>query len=84
MNQAGIILPPIFTGIDMLTNGVFQLSFTNGLRAGTYSVLFSTNLLTPVNAWAVIGTATNNGFGLWQFTDNSASNEARFYMIRSP
>lgn len=75
---------PVFTDIDMLTNGVFQLSFTNGVRAGIYSVLFSTNLMTPTISWTVIGTATNNGSGLWQFTDTSASNVARFYRIRSP
>ena len=60
------------------------LGFTNGLRAQIYSVLFSTNLSVPTTNWTVIGTATNNGFGVWQFTDNSASNATRFYRIRSP
>lgn len=75
---------PVFTDIATLTNGVFQLSFTNGTRGGVYSVLFSTNLLVPLTNWPVIGTATNNGAGVWQFTDFGASNNTRFYRIRSP
>lgn len=75
---------PVFTAIDLLTNGVFQLSFTNGTRAGTYSVLSTTNLLVPLTNWPVIGTATNNGAGVWQFTDFNASNATRFYRIRWP
>ncbi len=82
--QDGAPPVPVFTAINLLTNGVFQLSFTNGVRAGTYSVLFSTNLLVPLVSWPVIGTATNNGAGVWQFTDFGASNQTRFYRIRSP
>ncbi len=82
--QDGAPPVPVFTQINALTNGVFQLSFTNGIRAGVYSVLFSTNLLTPLASWPVIGTATNNGAGVWQFTDFGASNQTRFYRIRSP
>jgi hypothetical protein len=84
VQQAGVILPTVFTEIGMLAKGVFQMSFVNGLRGETYSVLFSTNLLVPITNWTVIGTATNNGFGLWQFTDESASNDTRYYRIRSP
>jgi FtsP/CotA-like multicopper oxidase with cupredoxin domain/sugar lactone lactonase YvrE len=82
--QDGAPPVPVFTGIGVLTNGVFQLSFTNGIRGGVYSVLFSTNLLVPLTNWPVIGTATNNGAGVWQFTDLGASNATRFYRIRSP
>jgi FtsP/CotA-like multicopper oxidase with cupredoxin domain/streptogramin lyase len=84
VNQAGAPPVPVFTKIKLLTNGVFQLSFTNGTSSGTYSVLFGTNLLVPLTNWPVIGTATNNGLGVWQFTDSSASNVTRFYRIRSP
>jgi streptogramin lyase len=83
VQQDGIVLPPVFTGIELLTNGTFQVSFTNGLRGETYSVLFSTNLALPVLDWIVIGTVTNNG-DVWQFTDTAASNDTRFYRIRSP
>ena len=84
VTQAAAPPQPVFTQIKTLTTGAFQLSFTNGLAGGTYSVLFSTNLLTPLNSWAVIGSATNNGFGVWQFTDSLASNQTRFYRIRTP
>jgi len=84
VNQAGVILPTDISVFNLLTNGVFHLGLTNGTRGGIYSVLFTTNVLIPMTNWAVIGTATNNGFGLWEFTDTSASNDARFYRIRSP
>ena len=84
VQQAGIVLPPVITEFTMLTNGVFQVGFSNGQRGEEYSVLFSTNVTTPITNWTVIGIATNNGLGVWQFTDDSASNNTRFYRIRSP
>ena len=84
VQQAGIVPPPSFTDITMLSNGVFQLSFTNGLRGENYSVLFSTNLLTPITNWIVIGTAETDDLTTWKFTDESASNSTRFYRIRTP
>ena len=83
VNQAGAVVP-VFSAISMLTNGVFQLSLTNGMAGGSYSVLFTTNLLVPYTNWIVIGTASNNGANIWQFTDFGASNNTRFYRIRTP
>ncbi|MFO1488310.1 MAG: multicopper oxidase domain-containing protein [Verrucomicrobiota bacterium] len=82
--QAGAPVVPVFTQFIQLTNGVFELSFTNGARSGSYSVLMTTNVVTPQTNWTLIGSATNDGFGTWKFTDISASNVARFYRIRTP
>jgi len=75
---------PTISSASMPTNGVFQFSFTNGTHGATYSVLFTTNLATPITNWSLIGTASEVTPDLWQFTDSSATNLARFYMIRSP
>jgi len=84
INQDAAVYPPVIISASMPTNGVFQFGFTNGTRGATYSVLFTTNVVTPMSSWIVIGTALQVGPDLWQFTDNSASNNARFYRIRSP
>ena len=79
--QEGIVLPPAISDATMLSSGVFQLSLSNGLRGGNYTVLFATNITTPMSNWIVLGAATNNGSGLWQFTGYSASNGVRLYRI---
>lgn len=81
--QAAAIYPPLLLSLSK-SNNVFQFSFTNGTPGAIYSVLFSTNLTTPLASWVVIGTASNLGPNLWQFTDNQASNQTRFYRVRSP
>ena len=75
---------PIFSQINLLSNGVVRFNFTNTVAGGPYTVLFTTNLMTPTPAWSVLGPATPLGGDLWQFTDISASNNARFYRIRTP
>jgi hypothetical protein len=63
---------------------VFQFSVTNPGRSTNFTVLSTTNLLVPLTDWTVLGTASNVGSGLYQFTDESATNHQRFYTIRSP
>jgi FtsP/CotA-like multicopper oxidase with cupredoxin domain/sugar lactone lactonase YvrE len=84
VSQAGAVFPPYVIGAKMTGPGAFQFGFTNGTRDATYSVLFTTNLMIPLTNWTVIGTASQVGPDLWQFTDTSASNAQRFYSIRSP
>jgi len=38
------------------------------------SVLTTTNLRIPMNDWTVVGTATQVGNGLYEFTDAQATN----------
>ncbi|MDB6067655.1 MAG: multicopper oxidase type 3 [Pedosphaera sp.] len=84
VSQAAAVYPPAIINPSMPTNGVFQFGFTNGTRGATYSVLFTTNVTTPLTNWTVIGAASQVGPSLWQFTDTQASNQTRFYLIRSP
>jgi streptogramin lyase len=83
VQQAATVFPPLLMSLNK-SNDVFQFSFTNGTPGATYSVLFTTDVTTPLAGWSVIGTALQVGPDLWQFTDNSASNSTRFYLIRSP
>ena len=72
--------PTVLTGLTRLTNGAFQLAYTNASsQAGT--VYTSTNLTN----WAAAGMATQVSPGLYQFTDPTATNYSRrFYKLRSP
>ncbi len=74
---------PISISASMVTPGVFQLQFTNGLPTASFTVLASTDLSLPVDEWTELGTATNAN-GVLQFTDTSATNGTRYYQIRSP
>jgi hypothetical protein len=66
-----------------LVNGNFQLKFAN--TPGTsFTVLATTNLAVHLTNWAVLGTPTENPTGLFQFTDTSATNQQRYYKVRSP
>jgi hypothetical protein len=80
----GGAVPATMTGWKILGNGAFQFAFTNS-PAANFTVLCNNNLsLSPTN-WTVIGTATNNGYGLFQFTTPPATNEVRrYYRVRSP
>lgn len=84
VSQAAAVYPPFLTDASVPTNGVFQFSFTNGTRGAIYSVLSSTNITVPLSNWIVIGVATNTSPNVWQFADVQATNQTRFYTIRSP
>jgi hypothetical protein len=80
--QSGVLYPPEISSISR-SNGVFQLSFTNGTPGTTYSVLFSTNVSAPLTNWTVLGTVVQLNPNLWQFSDTQATNDRGFYTIRS-
>lgn len=74
------------SGTMNLAGGTFQLSFTNPSGLG-FTVLATTNLAWPLNAWSNLGPATESppGSGKYQFSDPQvASNGRRFYRVRSP
>jgi hypothetical protein len=61
-----------------------RFSFTNN-PAATFTVLSATNLSLPLTNWTPVGTPTNVGSGVFQFTSQPTTNDAlRFYTIRSP
>jgi len=82
--NAAPVTPPTLNGITILNTGALQFGFTNN-QGATFTVLTTTNLLSPLTNWTVLGTLTNNGFGQYQFIDLTATNGGqRFYRVSSP
>lgn len=75
--------PPHLTGAR-LTNGTFQINFTNTPGAG-FVVLASTNISLSVSNWTVLGAPTESPAGQYQFIDSqTATNKQRFYRVSLP
>lgn len=67
-----------------LSNGCFQFAFANS-GGHTFTVLATTNLSLPASNWTVLGSSTNLGGGISQFTDPGAADQPRrFYRLRWP
>jgi hypothetical protein len=76
--------PPVINSATVLSNGAFQLTFTNTNNV-VFSVLSTTNLGLPASNWTMLGTTTNIGGGLHGFTDSAATNFwNRYYLLRFP
>jgi hypothetical protein len=51
----------------------------------SFTVRSSTNVFSPVTNWTAIGTASNIGPNLFEFTEtNPPTDPQRFYRVRSP
>lgn len=76
---------PISIGAStILSNGTFQIAFTNTPGTG-FTVLTATNAGLPLSKWTILGAATETSSGNYQFADTQATNNPRrFYRIRSP
>ena len=75
--------PPQVKGLR-LTNGTFQISFTNAPGLG-FAVLASTNIALSVTNWTTLGVPTEGPVGQYQFTDSAApANQNRFYRVSLP
>ena len=73
--------PPRLKG-GILSNGSFQLNFTN-TPGTTYTILATTNLSLSVSNWTNLGTTTETSAGQFQFTDTQAADAPlRFYRVR--
>ena len=67
-----------------MTNGSFQLNFTNNVGA-LFGVLATTNLSLPLTNWTTLGGVMEIAPGRFQFTDPQATNNPQsFYQIFSP
>jgi hypothetical protein len=67
-----------------LGNGTFQCTFTN-TPGTTFTMLGSTNLALPLTNWYAVGSVTEISSGIYQFTDQQATNRPRcFYRVRTP
>jgi hypothetical protein len=76
--------PPTLSSFGVLTNGAFQLQFSNTIGA-PFSVLSSPDVTQPLANWTVLGSATEFSPGQFRFIDSQAplSNQ-QFYRVRSP
>ena len=78
--------PIVLAGLTVLGNGSFQFGFCN-LTGGSFTVLGTTNVASPLNEWLNLGPAleTLPASGQFQFIDPQTTNNAqRFYSVRSP
>jgi len=80
-----VLGPPfVLTQLPLQGNGSFQFAFGSSENL-SFSVLSSTNLYLPLNAWPVAATVSNIAPELYEFTTIIGSNEQdRFYRLRSP
>lgn len=75
---------PVVNSVSLSGTNV-AIGGTNGLAAQDYSVLTSTNLLTPLSNWIPLSTGLFDISGNLAFTNSGATNfPAQFYMIEVP
>ena len=75
--------PPLPVKGTNLSNGTFQITFTNAPGLG-FEVLTSTNIALSVTNWTILGAMTENPVGQYQFIDSSAGSHQRFYRVKLP
>jgi trimeric autotransporter adhesin len=79
-----VVTRPVITGLNRIGNGTIQFMFTNTPGA-PFHVRASTNLSLPLSGWPIIGPATEDPPGQFNFTDPDAVNfERRFYRVCAP
>ena len=79
-----VLTAPAFTGITAGTNGSFTLTGVGGTNSGTFIVLTSTNLATPLNQWNPINAYQFGSQGQFIFTDTPPANTPQqFYLLKS-
>ncbi len=79
-----VLTSPNFTGITSGgTNGGFILSGVGGTNSGTYFVLTSTNLVTPLALWTPVATNQFGSQGQFVFTNTPPTNTPQqFYLLQ--
>jgi hypothetical protein len=81
LNVAAGTQPPVISNAQ-LVGGNLVLSGSNGAAHGTYYVLTSTNLATPVANWITLSTNNFDANGAFNVTDVfSSSVPQRFYLL---
>jgi len=76
---------PSFGNIIATGGGSFILSGTGGKSNGTYYVLASSNLLTPLADWTYIATDQFDGLGGFIFTNTAQTDASQeFYLLQMP
>lgn len=83
--QLASVAPVRITGARVLSDGTFELSFSNLTGLG-FHVVATTNVALPVSNWPTLGRAaeTPPASGQFHFTDPEATNlHERFYRVKS-
>ena len=80
-NGPGLAPPRLF--VTNSAAGTIRIRFVNS-PGTSFTVLESTNLTVHLSNWTVLGTPTESPAGQYQFTDTTATNQQRFYDVRSP
>ena len=81
VNVSAVVAPSL-SGVRRLNATAIQLTFS-GPQGQTYKVWESTDANRPVSGWNVLTTGTF-GSEAATYTDNNATDPARFYCISSP
>jgi hypothetical protein len=76
-----VIMAPIFENIIAVGDGNFILSGNGGLSNGTYYVLTSSNLVTPLGQWTLIATNQFDSQGQFIFTNTAPTNTPQLFYI---
>ncbi len=80
-----VLTAPLFGGITADTNGGFILNGVGGTNNGTYTVLTSTNLATPLGLWTPVATNNFGNLGQFVFTNIPPTNTPQqFYLLQMP
>jgi hypothetical protein len=75
---------PSVVGISIV-NGSLVFGGANGLAGGTYRILSSTNLATPLTNWTQVGSGYFDGDGNCSVTNAiNTSEPGRFYLLSQP
>lgn len=81
------VLPPRPTIRNLMVNGGGQMiiSGTNNSGAGgSYHVLTSTNLMSPLTNWTVLANGSFDASGNFSSTNSAGTNSQRFYLLSVP
>lgn len=72
-------------GVPQSSAGQFVFAFTNATGL-SFSVLATNHITAPIATWPVVGQAIESpaGSGNYRYTDSSATNSTRFYILRQP
>ena len=79
---APVLTPPFLTNLTRLANGSFRFDFPNSVGA-LFGALATTNVAVPSSNWTALGIVPEIAPGRFRFTDPQATNQHRFYRVRS-
>jgi hypothetical protein len=76
--------PPKVTTFQLSGTQVILGGTNNAGAGGTYKVLSSTNLTTPLSNWIILSSGNFDGSGQFNVTNGSGTNSQRFYLLQVP